>query len=410
MGNSQCNRNDYNYVKTFESANIRTINKNNDNNILISCPAQTTLAETNPENIVASKQDISITFRKIIQSYQSIVLREIVKGIISQKQLQIREPISFKREALSLINLKPINQFYPKNEVITNKCYPNKVSKSIRKKSGHIKKENEFGEIRKQKFFYYGWISDNQMNGFGIQIWNDKSYYIGNFKDSAYNGIGKYFGSTKGRYYGYFYNNAAFNYGIYRDINFLYEGYWTNDVPDIFGIEENPIGTYKGSYKLGTKSGFGSFEYSNGDIYIGNFKKDLFNGYGKFFFKDGRVYHGEFYNNDMEGFGEFSWPNGNKYIGLYKENKKHGFGIYLWRKSSKIYIGEWNEGMQDGNGKLILRNNSISGLWIEGKFFMKKALEKNILKFLNIKKNKTPPLISLPIKRIHEILSEISSD
>jgi hypothetical protein len=69
----------------------------------------------------------------------------------------------------------------------------------------------------------------------------------------------------------------------------------------------------------------------------------------------------------MHGYGEFHWTDGKKYYGYYDRDKKHGFGVFCWPNFSKVYLGGWKNGKQDGLGILLFDNGFIKhGLWING--------------------------------------------
>ena len=79
----------------------------------------------------------------------------------------------------------------------------------------------------------------------------------------------------------------------------------------------------------------------------------------------------------MDGFGVFEWPDGRKYSqflyllyfrfsGQYKDNEKHGKGIFEWPDRRK-FIGEWMNGLQEGEGVFIGSLGSIrKGEWKKG--------------------------------------------
>ena len=56
--------------------------------------------------------------------------------------------------------------------------------------------------------------------------------------------------------------------------------------------------------------------------------------------------------------------NGDLYKGELKFDKKHGKGEITWKDHSK-YIGDWNEGVIHGIGKILIIDK---GIWIEGEF------------------------------------------
>jgi len=69
----------------------------------------------------------------------------------------------------------------------------------------------------------------------------------------------------------------------------------------------------------------------------------------------------------MDGYGEFLWKDGNKYLGFYVADKKEGFGIFYWPSTSRIFVGFWKNGKQEGIGKKITISKVKYSLWKSGK-------------------------------------------
>ena len=158
-----------------------------------------------------------------------------------------------------------------------------------------------------------------------------------------------------------------------------YEGNWTNNFQNGYGIETFPDGSiYKGNFEMGKKKGKGLFQWKNGASYEGEFDNDMLNGKGLYIFPDGKKYNGDWKNNKMDGKGEFTWPNGRIYVGEYKDGKiwngkgydingnivyeiKDGKGyvkLYTDYGSYCHFLGEYKNGEANGLGKSFWQGKS----------------------------------------------------
>ena len=110
---------------------------------------------------------------------------------------------------------------------------------------------------------YDGEISENQMNGNGYMVWNDKSEkYVGKWENNLQNGLGIYI---------WYDNKISIN-------KFLKD-------------------RYVGEWKEGKRDGFGKFFYSNGSIFEGFWKNDKKEGFGILKFHDRSKLIGLFHND-----------------------------------------------------------------------------------------------------------------
>ena len=62
--------------------------------------------------------------------------------------------------------------------------------------------------------------------------------------------------------------------------------------------------TYEGLWKDNQKNGKGTFEWTNGAVYVGGYVDDKKHGQGTFYYADGRVYVGTFKGGKLHGKGE----------------------------------------------------------------------------------------------------------
>ena len=69
-------------------------------------------------------------------------------------------------------------------------------------------------------------------------------------------------------------------------------------------------------------SGFGTYEYDNGNKYRGYFQNNKRNGEGIYTFKDGTKYEGEFKDENKHGKGIYTWTNGSIYEGRHEHGER----------------------------------------------------------------------------------------
>jgi hypothetical protein len=80
------------------------------------------------------------------------------------------------------------------------------------------------------------------------------------------------------------------------------------------------------------------------------------NCYGKYTFPSGNIYIGEYQNGVRNGQGIFFYFSGDKYEGEYKDGKKHGQGIYTWVNPFEQYVGKYKNGKMHGQGTYTYAN------------------------------------------------------
>ena len=66
-------------------------------------------------------------------------------------------------------------------------------------------------------------------------------------------------------------------------------------------------------------------------------------------------YADECITGDCENYGTYRWSNGDIYKGSFKDHVVHGQGTYNWALGDK-YVGEWKDGFIHGQGTLIFSN------------------------------------------------------
>lgn len=103
-------------------------------------------------------------------------------------------------------------------------------------------------------------------------------------------------------------------------------------------------------------SGYGEFDYMNGDVYIGQWeiidKVKKRHGHGKFLHALTGVteeYDGEWNNDQMEGYGVYKYLSGARYEGNWVKNRQHGQGTFYFPNGAK-YVGQWENHKMSGRG------------------------------------------------------------
>ncbi len=91
--------------------------------------------------------------------------------------------------------------------------------------------------------------------------------------------------------------------------------------------------------------------YASGEKYEGEWLNDNYNGLGKYTYArddiDGRDYYiGEFQDGEKNGNGKQIWRNGTTYDGEWQNDLRHGLGVFSNSDGSIIYQGEWENDEQ----------------------------------------------------------------
>ena len=128
-------------------------------------------------------------------------------------------------------------------------------------------------------------ISNEQRDGYGIQIWPDGSKYEGYWKENKANGKGRL---------------------IHADGD-VYEGDWVDD----------------------KAHGIGKYSHMDGAEYIGDWVEDKQNGKGTETWPDGAKYEGDYVDGKKDGKGKFMWADNSSYNGEFKDNNIQGHGEYV---------------------------------------------------------------------------------
>ena len=197
--------------------------------------------------------------------------------------------------------------------------------------------------INNIKSFYEGEtniINNTIKSGFGILLKSNGEKKVGTWYNNKFEGWNYYIDINGNLYIGLFINNHLNGMGEKYGLN--NESYFGNFKDGLFegnGKETTDIYEYEGEFKKGLKDGKGKIVFkNNGDWYEGYFKNDKFNGEGHYFWK----------------------KNGYEYIGNYLDGIIEGNGIYKYGEKA-VYKGEFKNGIKEGKGELITKNNKIIG-------------------------------------------------
>ena len=63
-------------------------------------------------------------------------------------------------------------------------------------------------------------------------------------------------------------------------------------------------------------------------------------------------YEGDWVNDVRHGWGTRQYTSGNVYQGLWFKNGRHGEGTMRWLDRDQMYSGQWENGVQVGHGTL----------------------------------------------------------
>jgi curved DNA-binding protein CbpA len=112
---------------------------------------------------------------------------------------------------------------------------------------------------------------------------------------------------------------------------------------------------------------FGTYNYSDGCVYVGEVKDSIPNGKGTYTWSNGDKYVGDFKDGLQNGQGITYYKNGDKYEGAFNLGLKTGYGVYTCADGSK-YAGEFRNGIRNGRGAMTNSSGlGIDGIWDNGK-------------------------------------------
>ena len=217
------------------------------------------------------------------------------------------------------------------------------------------------------------WNTNNQRDGFGVNINPDGEIYIGLWNNDQIGDYGAFFDNEGNYYKGKLVNGKGNGEGellLFNKVKYI--GNFVDDIPNGKGkmISLLDGSEYDGDIVQGKKEGKGILKFKDGTEYEGEFKDDNFNGNGVLKYYNGRKYEGTFKDGKMDGNGKFTWEDGKIYIGSYMNDKKHGKGKLMWN-SEKYYEGNWVNNKQHGEGMYYLHGKVLKGQFRFGKIITK---------------------------------------
>jgi len=202
------------------------------------------------------------------------------------------------------------------------------------KSTAHVTEE-EFDEALEQVTFtghasreytnytYTGDFVMGQLQGYGVQEWENGLRYSGEFFQGKRQGQGVMV-----------YSNDE-----------IFKGNFNENAPDGYGIQIwNDLGIYAGNWETGTASGKGTVIFNDGFIRSGTMEKYILQGTGVEIRPEGSLYRGDFVGGSRTGKGTLIWPDGSLYTGDFVEGALTGHGIYIDAEGN-IFEGQWFNGM-----------------------------------------------------------------
>lgn len=253
------------------------------------------------------------------------------------------------------------------------------------------RKKDRDGNTGGMKFFangelYYGKFSNSLYTGFGQLLTAGGKYYMGEFnegkikKNTSNRESGKIKLGAGGIYRGAISNNKPEGWGMLKCTNgdvlhgdFIlsktFEGIIrTNDGRIIDGTFNLPV-NFSETEKLLAQKDNSSYiiRYPNGDIFKGGLNDSLARtGRGTCYYKTGDVYIGNYSNdlrNDPEGLLIYkkgaNAPNIRDICQVpFVKDKIDGKGVYFDAVKKEKYIGNFKEGVRDGEGTLYLADGT----------------------------------------------------
>lgn len=209
-------------------------------------------------------------------------------------------------------------------------------------------------------------------------------------------------------YFGKIINNKREGFAEYESENFIYKGYWKNDLPNGTGclsfLKESYRGLleYEGEFKNGTLcaskdakltlcvkkhsdikkiiyqgetndkgrrngKGLTKVYYTSEKISVmdGTFVNGDLTGHTIFTLDNKVHYIGDMKNYKRHGYGECTGLSGEIYKGNFKHDKRHGNGEIIYDKDNSIFVGEFKDDKKNGIGVLTDKNKKIikKGNW-----------------------------------------------
>ena len=103
-------------------------------------------------------------------------------------------------------------------------------------------------------------------------------------------------------------------------------------------------------------------EWTDGASYEGDWVLGYAHGsHGVFIDSLGNKYEGEFNQSMAHGRGTYTNTMGATYEGEWRFDRQHGQGVEKWATSNSIFIGQFEDGLRNGNGEWVHKNKRYTG-------------------------------------------------
>lgn len=238
--------------------------------------------------------------------------------------------------------------------------------------NGHVY-AGHFMAKKKVKSKYLGYANSSKgkknKEGYGEIKWQDGSILKGNFIQNFVNGFCSYKDNLNGSFNGEYSNNIPNGFGIFKNSGIIYQGSWYKNLMNGIGMEFTDNDTcYEGNFENSIKNGIGVFKWGDGTIYEGEWENNSMSGFGIIKYPNYKTYLGQVQDGLMNGYGEFYWEKEQKlYFGNYVNDKRCGLGCFVFSIIPlKVHFGFWEEGKINGPGIKISGHLFKYGVWKDG--------------------------------------------
>jgi hypothetical protein len=332
-------------------------------------------------------KDISKNYDIIMQEMSPIKFFRIkiddkIKEILSYLDIRLidsKRKISFEEFILKFQN-------FPKEKIMekinNSNIDSNSNSNSIRLKINPIIRSlSDSTDINES---YWGeWNLFYQKHGFGLKIVSKDKFYLGTFIKDEIEGFGILVYNIKENFEknnkNNNLNNNNFNYNKINS-NLNYNIFNNNNKEDIYNIINNinnKVNSINNSFSENNfiEKKFSTFRIIDSKSIDGNnskLQRSSFssNGSNSFFEELNikfAIYIGEFLNGETCGKGELFLPNGEYYKGEFKNNKCNGIGEYYFQNNT-TYKGEFINNKIAEKGKYKYINEEFKKFRLKEKF------------------------------------------
>jgi len=221
---------------------------------------------------------------------------------------------------------------------------------------------------------FEGYKINGKREGFGKYMYKNGALYEGNWTDDKINGYGKYDNGKGAIYEGNWKDNLKEGKGkeIAKNGNFTEQNWVAGKLngKSISTVYEKGalLFTIEQDYSDDKATGNPKVIYPNGDVYEGEWQFGTPYGIGQFTYKNGDIEKGNFWRGKKTGLIELKTKKGKQLTQYYKNDSIAGVFTKgkLTYNNGDIYDGQWKDGLEEGAGKLITRQETITGVWKRG--------------------------------------------